>query len=149
VAILVPAALLVRELAQWWARQYVVTSRRVMQLSGVLNRRVSDSNLDKVNDIVMTQSLLGRALGYGDIEIITGSDIGVDVLSRISDPIGFKRVMLDNKEDFDALVGRIHDGPTGAPDVPSAMEQLNSLRERGMISPEQYEAKKAELLSRL
>jgi uncharacterized membrane protein YdbT with pleckstrin-like domain len=121
-----------------------------MQLSGVLTRRVSDTNLDKVNDIVMTQSLIGRWLGYGDIEIITGSDIGVDVLSRIDDPITFKRQMLDNKEDFDTLLARMTaPSITSQSEVMAAIDQLAGLRERGVLTGDQFEAKKAELLSRI
>ena len=44
----VPLALCARDLARWSARQFVVTTRRVMEVSGVLNKQVSDSNLDKV-----------------------------------------------------------------------------------------------------
>jgi uncharacterized membrane protein YdbT with pleckstrin-like domain len=96
---------------RWTSTQYAVTTRRVLEVSGVLNKVVRDSNLDKINDLVLTQSFLGRALGYGDIEIITGSDVGVNMLDKIRDPLGFKKVMLDNKEDFDTLARRTADSP--------------------------------------
>jgi uncharacterized membrane protein YdbT with pleckstrin-like domain len=92
------------ELARWLSTQYVVTTRRVLEVSGLLNKVVRDSNLDKINDLTLYQSALGRLLGYGDIEIITGSDVGMNRLEKIADPVGFKRTMLDNKEDFDTLV---------------------------------------------
>ena len=69
VALLVPLVLVGRDIARWSARQYVVTTRRVLEIDGVFNRRVSDSNLDKVNDLVLRQSFVGRLLGYGDIEV--------------------------------------------------------------------------------
>jgi len=145
----VPLALILREAAQWWARQFVVTTRRVMHVEGVLNKSVSDSNLDKVNDIVLRQSLVGRMLGYGDVEIITGSDMGVDRLQRIRRPLQFQRVLLDNKEDFDTLV-RLADGASmGKGDIPAAIEQLAALRDRGLVSHEEFERKKADLLARM
>ena len=98
------------DLARWAATQYVVTTRRVLEVSGVLNRVVRDSNLDKINDLVLYQSAWGRLLGYGDIEIITGADVGMNKLEKIRDPLGFKKTMLDNKEDFDTLARR---GATG------------------------------------
>jgi uncharacterized membrane protein YdbT with pleckstrin-like domain len=91
---------------QWSATQYVVTTRRVLEVSGVFNKLVRDSNLDKINDLVLYQSALGRLMNYGDIEIITGADVGINKLEKIRDPLGFKKTMLDNKEDFDTLVRR-------------------------------------------
>jgi uncharacterized membrane protein YdbT with pleckstrin-like domain len=100
------AVRLLLELARWLATQYVVTSRRVLEVSGLFNKLVRDSNLDKINDLVLYQSALGRVLNYGDIEIITGADVGINKLEKLTDPVGFKRVMLDNKEDFDLLARR-------------------------------------------
>jgi uncharacterized membrane protein YdbT with pleckstrin-like domain len=103
---LVLVARLVVTVVRWSSTQYAVTTRRVLEVSGVFNKVVRDSNLDKINDLVLYQSALGRLLGYGDIEIITGSDVGMNKLEKITDPLGFKKVMLDNKEDFDTLARR-------------------------------------------
>jgi uncharacterized membrane protein YdbT with pleckstrin-like domain len=145
----VPAFLVLRDLAAWSARQYVVTTRRVIEIDGVFNKHVSDSNLDKVNDLVMRQSVPGRLLGYGDIEIITGSDIGLNHLERITRPMEFQKVMLDNKEDLDTIARM--SGPVGAPgaSVTEAIERLAELRDKGVVSAEEFERKKAELLARL
>jgi uncharacterized membrane protein YdbT with pleckstrin-like domain len=99
------------DVLRWASTQYAVTDRRVIEISGVFNKLVRDSNLDKINDIVLAQSALGRMLNYGDIQIITGSDIGVNQLEKLRDPIGFKRTMLDNKEDMDALVRAMTQSP--------------------------------------
>jgi uncharacterized membrane protein YdbT with pleckstrin-like domain len=148
--LLVPLALLVRDLSRWYSKLYVVTTRRVIEIEGVLDKVTRDSNLDKVNDVVLRQSALGRALGYGDIEIITGADIGVNHLEAIADPLGFKRTMLDNKEDFDSVL-RLHEAVERSDDgdVSSAIERLGVLRDQGLVSPEEFERKKAELLARL
>ncbi len=50
-----------------------------MQISGIFNKSVIDSSLEKVNDIKMDQSALGRMFGYGDIEILTASELGVNL----------------------------------------------------------------------
>jgi uncharacterized membrane protein YdbT with pleckstrin-like domain len=76
----------------------VITDRRVIQMRGVLNKEVSDSILDKLNDVKTDQSFLGRIFGYGDIEILTASEAGVNMLRMINDPLGFKRAMLNAKE---------------------------------------------------
>jgi hypothetical protein len=39
--------------------------------------------------------------------------------------------------------------PAPGPSVPDQLEQLASLRDRGIITPEEFEAKKSELLGRM
>ena len=57
-----------------------------------------DSSLEKVNDVVMDQNFWGRIWGYGDIEIMTASEIGVNKLHMLANPVRFKTTMLDQKE---------------------------------------------------
>jgi uncharacterized membrane protein YdbT with pleckstrin-like domain len=93
-------------LLQWRAEEYLVTSRRVIQTEGVLAKRTADSWLEKVNDVVLTQPLLGRVLGYGDLEIVTGSDIGVNRLTRLRDPVAFKAGMMESRARLGGVEGR-------------------------------------------
>ena len=86
---------------EWRSRIYAVTSRRVVQLSGVLTKVVIDSLLEKVNDLKTDQSLLGRIFGYGDIQILTASEAGRNDFRRIAHPLEFKRAIMDAKEALD------------------------------------------------
>src|SRR6478672_13386880 len=43
-------------------QEYVLTNRRVIQVSGVLNRKAADSSLEKINDAMLKQSFFGRML---------------------------------------------------------------------------------------
>jgi uncharacterized membrane protein len=45
--------------------------------------------------------------------------------------------------------GRRGDTPSGSADAAAALAKLADLRERGLISPEEYEAKRAGILDRL
>jgi uncharacterized membrane protein YdbT with pleckstrin-like domain len=140
----------------WSSRQYVVTTRRILQMSGILNKRVSDTSLDKVNDIVMEQTALGRLLGYGDIEIMTGTESGIDVFRKISRPILFKKSMLDQREALGSLstIEERTAGVLGTPaglvnDIPELIEGLDELRDKGLISDEEFEQKKRKLLDKI
>lgn len=82
----------------WSNQMNVMTTRRVLQMAGVLNKNVADSLLEKLNDVKTEQSLLGRIFGYGDIEILTASELGANKIHTIADPLGFKRAMLQAKE---------------------------------------------------
>jgi len=140
----------------WHNEQFIVTNRRVMEIRGVINKRVSDSSLEKVNDVVLEQSIVGRFLNYGTVEIITGSDIGVNFFKHMAQPVRFKTEMLNQKEDLSELDGyasrarRVltEEAPTSG-DIPELIAELDELRKRGIISEQEFATKKAELLSRI
>lgn len=133
---------------RWWSEEYIVTSRRVIQSEGIVNKRTADSSLEKVNDVLLMQSFFGRILGYGDLEIVTGSDVGVNRLTRLRDPINFKTAMLDAKarlgEEYGEQMRELTDR-----DVPKLIEELDALRKRGLITDAEFNEKKARLLSQL
>lgn len=60
---------------RWRFAEYVVTDRRLMVVRGILRKGVMEASLDKVNDTKFDQSVLGRLFGYGDLEIITASEL--------------------------------------------------------------------------
>jgi uncharacterized membrane protein YdbT with pleckstrin-like domain len=129
---------------------YVITNRRVIQLSGLLNKQVIDSSLEKVNDIRMDQSFLGRILGYGDIEILTASESGINRFLHMDQPIRFKTALLTAKMQLERDTYRLPVNDTFAPpDIIRMLDRLNDLKERGVISEEEFLSKKTELLSKI
>jgi hypothetical protein len=165
VAIL-PFLELVRIFLDWLNERYIITNRRVMEVSGIINKHVSDSALEMVNDVDLNQSVAGRLLGYGTVQIITGSDIGANTFRRISNPVRFKRAMLNAKEELHATADvqpeePLHPKPppddvggkpkeaVPADDIPELIAELAELHDRGVISEEEFRAKKTELLDRL
>ncbi len=136
---------------RWISEQYVVTDRRVIQIRGILNKRVIDSSLEKINDVELRQSLIGRMLNFGTIEILTASgDEGANLIERITNPLEFKRAMLEAKHNHEHGYGYF-DPPSVPPanDLQHTLEELALLRDRGILSPAEFEAKKRELLSRI
>ncbi len=148
VLLLVPLGGMLRDIIIWYNRQYIVTNRRVIQLSGVFSKDVVDSSLEKVNDVKMNQSFLGRLFDYGDIEIMTASETGVNLFKRIGDPVKFKTAMLDAKEQmgFDDDSGSER---RSTKDIPSLIAGLDDLRKKGILSDEEFQKKKAELLAKM
>jgi uncharacterized membrane protein YdbT with pleckstrin-like domain len=170
-------------------QEYVLTNRRVIQVEGVLNKKVTDSSLEKVNDVVLTQSVFGRMFGFGDLEVLTASESGISKFRMLVEPVRFKRAMLDAKHEYEhdlvspsyAAAPPLRSEPAGAPvataepptddtvttsvaagasavaaadqltrdEVTRTLNSLADLRDRGAISAEEYERKKADLLARL
>ena len=158
----------------WYQQDYLVTNRRVIKVEGILNKRSADSSLEKINDAVLEQSLLGRMLGFGDLDILTAAEQSVDRYRMLSQAQTFKRTMLDEKHKLEQEAFQIPAPPLRAAPPPpepvpaqplapaappprqmssdeitGALGDLADLRDRGAISPEEYEAKKQDLLGRL
>ncbi len=149
ILLLIPAVRFVLQFIEWQNREYVVTNRRVIQIHGVINKNVGDSSLEKVNDVRMSQSALGRLLNYGDVEILTASELGTNLFRRIADPIRFKTAMLNEKEKL-GFEETVPGATTLRPgDVPNLIASLSALRSQGLITEEEFQQKKAELLSRM
>jgi uncharacterized membrane protein YdbT with pleckstrin-like domain len=143
-------------LLNWWNEQYVITNRRVIQLEGIINKHSIDSSLEKVNDVVLTQSAVGRMLNYGDLEILTASEMGVNLFRRIAHPVKFKTQMLNQKEGlgeldiFESKARRTlaEEAPAGR-DIPELIAELDELRKKGLITDEEFQEKKAALLAKI
>ena len=86
--------------------EFVLTNRRVVQVEGVVNKRATDSSLEKINDAVLTQSIFGRVFGFGDLDILTAAEAGIERFRMLVDPIGFKRAMLDAKHEYEVDMER-------------------------------------------
>ena len=147
ILVLVPLAGMLRDILVWSNRQYIVTNRRVVQVSGVLSKDVVDSSLEKVNDVKMSQSFFGRLFNYGDIEILTASEIGVNNFRYIGNPVGFKTAMLNAKENMGFDEMGVRSQP--AEDIPAMIAKLDELRKKGILSEAEFQEKKSDLLAKM
>jgi uncharacterized membrane protein YdbT with pleckstrin-like domain len=137
---------MLRDILIWWNRQYIITSMRVIQISGVINKNLTDSSLEKVNDVKLSQSIVGRIFGYGDVEILTASELGANLFRRIGNPVGFKTAMINAKQELE------HGGeslPKHGDDIPSLIAQLDQLNKQGVLTDEEFARKKQELLTKM
>jgi uncharacterized membrane protein YdbT with pleckstrin-like domain len=147
--VLVPLIGMVRDFLIWYNRQYIVTNRRVIQSSGVFSKDVVDSSLEKVNDVKLSQSFWGRLFDYGDIEILTASEVGANVFRSIGQPIKFKTAMLNAKERLGYEDELGVQASRTASDIPSLIARLDDLRKKGVISEAEFQQKKMELLAKM
>lgn len=193
----------------WRNQEWLITTRRVIRAEGVLNKSVSDSSLEKINDARLDQSFFGRIFGFGTLDILTASEeFGGEQLAdfpMLAEPVVFKKAMFDQKQmleqpdlappryqrsgpqpemqraepmppragsDRVAIAAEEASGtpasgvpapPVSAPapgtpnpeprsaadELGATLERLAGLRDKGLITAEEYEAKKRELLERM
>lgn len=192
--------LLVYEMLRYQNQQYVITNRRVLEVSGIINKHSGDSSLEKINDAILSQPVLGRMMNYGDLEILTAADQANDLYRMLNNPKNFKKVMLQQKHALEtefqyvggpppspplrapaeltpapAMAAAAPAAPAPAPaastpvptsaasfeaetapdtrdeslEITQTLARLADLRDSGAITPEEYEQKKGDLLSRL
>lgn len=154
---------IVYNIVAWRSAAYTVTNLRLLGQEGLLRKRETDTLLGSISDVRLRQSAVGRALGYGDLQILTSSgEAGADKFTSVRNPIEFKKQVVEQKvataapsapsAAMSAASAQAASMPTVSPEQAQTMAALNSLaglRDSGAITPEEYEAKKAELLARI
>lgn len=150
---------------RWWSETYFVTNQKVMKVGGILTKTADGSALEKINDITIRQSMLGRWLGYGTLSVLTAAGDSDLTYTAMRAPMEFRKVVLDEKQQFEQQDARtiadavrsavpaapaapVADAPSGE-DITATIERLAALRDSGAITVEEFEAKKTELLGRL
>ena len=141
----------------WRAEEYIITTRRVLKVEGLLDKKSGDSALDKINDAVLKQGLLARLLKYGDLDILTANEEQIDHYEMLNHVVDFKKAMLDAKNELEDGGRRSSaqiatDAAPAKPssgDVAETLAKLADLRDKGAITQAEFDAKKADLLGRL
>ena len=76
--------------------RYVITTFRVMRVSGVLSRHVVWIPWQKVTDLSFRQSWLGRVFGYATVRIESANeDSGLKDMQDLRDPLTFNRILVE------------------------------------------------------
>lgn len=152
----------------WRTAEFAVTNMRVLREEGLVRRRNSTTLLSALSDVRTEVGFLGGRLGYGDILILTTSGgAGQDRFPCITKPIEFRKAIMEQKMAADKPRGTSPaspamgastpapgaDAPAGsspsASDNAAALIGLAELRDQGLVTPEEYETKKAEILARM
>ncbi len=73
-----------------WTTERVLTNERYIQKIGWISRDTEEMSLDRIEEVNLTQSLLGRVFGFGTVEI-SGTGSGKIYLRYIDDPLIFQK----------------------------------------------------------
>lgn len=157
----------------WRVERYIVTTRRVIETGGVINKWSRDTSLEMITDMIVDHPLLGRIFGYGDIDLLTASEQGENKIRFLPDPDNFKKALLDAKQEHALeLAGGTRPvieapvepepeatgtpapepertAPTSAEEVDASLTRLAGMRDRGLITQAEFDEKKRQLLDRI
>lgn len=82
----------------WKFDIWVVTNYRVIDEFGVFSISSKESPIDKINNVSYQQSLLGRLMGFGDVQIQTAAEMGETSYANISRPQQLKEALSNAQE---------------------------------------------------
>jgi len=95
---------------EWQIERVLVTNKRIVEVSGIITRRVASMPLAKVTDLTYQRGPLARALNYGELTLESaGQKQALESILYIPRPDDFYR-------DFTELLNRAPHAPARAPD---------------------------------
>ncbi len=133
---------------RWTTTNFVLTSDRLIFRSGVVAKRGKEIPLERINDISFNQSVFERLLRSGDLVVESGGERGQQFFTDIPKPARvqneiYRQIELAQGRDADRMAGRRELS------IPEQIDKLDELRQRGVISQAEFDAKKQQLLDRM
>ena len=77
--------------------EIAVTTHRFVSKTGLLTLRTNEISLQNIEGVQLTQTLLGRLLGYGHIRI-EGTGVDAVIIPDIANPVRFRGAIETAKE---------------------------------------------------
>ena len=171
---LIPGLWLLGRFVRWRSYIIALTSTRVLVRQGIMGRDTVQLRLQRITEVNVKQTLIERVLGTGRVIIdVQGEDDSM-TLEMVRKPVVVQRVINSLINEIVgvvraviagvavrvvprllARVERQHVGRYGlaAPGTPFEIRdrliELDDLRRRGILSEEEFAAKKSELLNRI
>jgi len=143
------------EYINWKYNLWAVTNMRVIDESGFFTRYSKESPLDKINNVSYDQTLWGRLFNYGHVEIQTAAEVGATDYynvyhpKRLKDTITlaqaeYKNIQLGNQATQMAAAIGLH--KPAASLIAAELEKLFELKQKGILSEEEYLKAKNKLI---
>lgn len=159
IIVLVAALYPMVEYINWKNNIWCVTNLRVVDESGFFSRYSKESPLDKINNVEYDQSLWGRMMGYGSVDIQTAAELGETKYEFIHHPKLLKDTITHAQEEYkkrqvSSQATQLAEAiaRTNAATAPSQqmiadeLEKLFSLLQKGAITEEEYMVQKSKLI---
>ena len=147
---------------RWISTHFVLTSDRVIYRSGVIAKRGIEIPLERINTIFFSQRIFERMLGLGDLQIESASETGSQRFEDIRKPDAvqneiYMQMEANEIKGANRISGGINAAHAAAAHVaaqptqsyPEQIEHLARLRDQGVLTEDEFQSKKAELLGRM
>lgn len=136
---------------------WAVTNLRVIDEFGVFTLNSKESPLDKINNITYNQTVWGRIFGYGNVQIQTAAEIGSTTYYMLEKPKKLKDTITLMQEEYkrsqiisqaQELAKAISSGSQkqSKSDIATELEKLFELKQKGVLSEEEFNQGKKKIL---
>lgn len=156
------AVWLLLKFVSWTRTYFVVTDQRVVYRTGVLSRHGVEIPLERINNLNFHQKIFERVIGAGDLEVQSAGEQGTTLFENVRHPDGvqqeiYRQMEGDAKRDAGrgaseigkAVADAVKQSGGGGASIPEQIDQLAALRDKGTITAEEFETKKAQLLDKM
>jgi hypothetical protein len=146
VLMLLPLFSIIRAILRSRNIRIALTNRRVLKLSGVLEKHIGEISLGMIDGIEIAQGGIEELLGFGDIIFSFRETEETVTFYKITDPITFK-------DSLDSLLqikeNKARSKTPQETDIPRVLKDLSQLYKNGLITEEEYRRRKNNLLKNL
>jgi hypothetical protein len=161
-------------IAEFLSARFGVTNMRVLRYEGLIRRSSSETLLQTLTDVRLDEPALGRMLGFGNLRILTASGrAGEDEFKTVAKAKELRTAIQEQKAAMTsggvaASAAPAAPDPSPAPavtpppaatpppappapanDTASSLAAIDDLRAQNLISDEEYQAKRNEILGRI
>ena len=167
---------LVYPIFAWFFAHFVLTDRRLILSTGIINKHTMAIPLEMVNDVRSSQNAWERIFNYGDVVIETAGEFGQQPFTNIGHPLEVKKQIFEQRSTYeqkqDSRRGQemarematamqapaapaapappqAAAGGSGELDIVEGLRKLDDLRRSGALTDEEFQQAKKELLDKL
>jgi len=127
---------------RWWYTHFVLTNERLVLRKGIIARSGVEIPLEVINDVIFSQTVFERMLGFGDLIIESAGEMGQSRFSNIPNPNEFQSELYRVREDRTRALS--------STETPSdTLATLARLHADGVLTDEEFASKKAKLLDEI
>jgi uncharacterized membrane protein YdbT with pleckstrin-like domain len=135
---------------RWSTTHLVLTTDRLIYRTGVLTRSGIEIPLERINTVFFRQTLLERLMHSGDLIIESAGEMGRQDFSNIRRPLNVQNeIYRQMEENENRKYDRVGRSSAPAHSIPEQISQLDELRQRGLLTDDEFQQKKADLLKRM
>ncbi len=132
----------------WRSTNFVITTDRLINRTGLITRSGIEIPLERVNTVFFKQNIFERMIGMGDLAIESAGEQGSQVIDNIRRPLNvqneiYRQMESNENRKFDRV------GRSAPLSIPEQIEKLAQLHRDGVLTDQEFNSKKQELLDRL
>ena len=136
----------VRPIVSWLTTRYVLTNERLITRRGLLAKSGIEIPLENITNVNFNQTAIERMLGAGDLLVESAGTTGQSDFHNIPRPDNFAALLYKVREERSVSMqgGTVVQAPDADPT--EQLQRLKQLHNDGILTDEEYQAKRQKLV---